>query len=140
MLYCTKNLQDNAMTRIHKACSNLRPLHWPFPLLGMVSHTSIRLLCLFFGSLLKCLLLCESFSNYSGFNSNKFYTIPPSYTHSFHHPFYFHHSTYHHPIYCVFYSFVRAYAQLKGNSLRARNFYFFSFNVEPSTPKKGSWH
>ena len=53
------------------------------------SHIHKTLLCLFFGSLLKCLLLCESFSNYSVFNSNKFYTIPPSYTHSFHHPFYF---------------------------------------------------
>lgn len=52
------------------------------------SHIHKTLLCLFFGSLLKC-LLCESFSNYSVFNSNKFYTIPPSYTHSFHHPFYF---------------------------------------------------
>ena len=51
------------------------------------SHIHKTLLCLLFGSLLKCLLLCESFSSYSVFNSNKFYTIPPSYPHSFHHLF-----------------------------------------------------
>ena len=40
-------------------------------------------------------------------------------------------------MYYVYYSFVTAYTQLKGNSLRARIFYFFfSFDVEPSAPKK----
>lgn len=40
-------------------------------------------------------------------------------------------------MYYVYYSFVTAYTQLKGNSLRARIFYFFfSFDVESSAPKK----
>ena len=52
------------------------------------SHVHKTLLCLLFGSLLKCLPLCESFYSYSVFNSNKFYTIPPSYT-QFSPPFYF---------------------------------------------------
>lgn len=127
------------MTRIHKACCNLRPLRWLFPLLGMVSHTYIR----------------HSSVSYLGHCSNVFFFVSPSLAilfliainsiPSLHHThtvfttflFYFHHSTYHHPIYYVFYSFVTAYAQLKGNSLRARIFYFFfSFDVEPSVPKK----